>query len=101
METKFNPKIIDNVSCVHKDIYQKQQKFCFLPGHRALLLELPGLVPKYVKPIEAESSANDPRNDLSNHEAFSSSSILKEMINTAVKKLWKNTKQSSIFQNVD
>lgn len=63
----------------------KTTKFSFWPGHRSYLLELPGLVPQYIKLIETKSSAID----ISNHEAFFSSSILKEMINTALKNFGK------------
>lgn len=66
--------ILNELNCCHSQKYRNQQQFKFLPGHRAILLSLPGKIPKIV---ENDDKKNVPQ---SNGEF---SVILNELIKTA------------------
>lgn len=38
----YHKDVINNLSCCHSDTYRMQEKFQFVPGHRAFILSLPG-----------------------------------------------------------
>lgn len=72
---KNNRNCLENLPECHRNKYQSQAEFNFLPGHRVLLLNLPQICK-----LERAESRSDDR--IADNPAFST--MLKELIRTAV-----------------
>lgn len=68
-----NPHILENLDCIHKQIYEKQTKMKFVPGHHLLLLNIP----------ECVKACTKPQNISNEYSIDGFSAVLKAMAQTA------------------
>lgn len=70
--------VVDGFDCCHSEAYQNQKVFRFLPGHRALILNLKNYLDK-IRLLK--SSSNSVNNTMRHYNEFTF--VLKTMIETA------------------
>lgn len=82
-------KLVSELDCCHSNTYKNLKSFKLLPGHRALLLDLPNHIPTH---SNASSSRNIDRENSENHNSLST--MLVELIKSAEKNALKSKHHS-------
>lgn len=104
-----NKTIIESLACCYSDVYKKLDIFCFLPGHKAILLGIPKKIQKIKEEMVANigcGSANRTKNEANKMILKSSKSdddLKSKLINNALKiiaKLSTNIVQSDVVGEV-